>query len=139
LPGEIKKRLGEKNTDIINTLVTNIIINSYDRDEIFYSDDVAERVFKLKKFNIEKIYRNDKLKKKKEKLRTEFKFLLNKFLNDIKNVDVNSLIYKEWIFNRGTSKGKDYVNNNSPEQVVIDFIASMTDRYFYQACKKYKK
>lgn len=138
LPEEIKKRLGEKNTDIINTLVTNIITNSYDRDEIFYSDDVAERVFKLKNFNIEKIYRNDKLKKKKEKLRTEFNFLLNKFLNDIKNADVNSLIYKEWIFNRGTNKGKDYINNNSPEQVVIDFIASMTDRYFYQACKKYE-
>ena len=136
LPKEIKKSLGEKNTDIIDTLVKDIIINSYKRDEIFYSDDVAESMFRLKNFNIEKIYRNENLKRKKVKLKNEFNVLFDQFLNDIHYGNENSLIFKEWIFNRGANKGEIYMNQNTPEQVIIDFIASMTDRYFYHALKK---
>lgn len=139
LPEEVKRKLGESNTDIINSLVTDIIINSYNRDEIIYSSDIAERIFELKQFNVERIYKNPKLKAKKTKLRTSFKFLFNRFLNDINRRDEDSLIFKEWIFNRGKNKGKDYVNSNLSEQIVVDYIASMTDRYFNNAYIKYKK
>ncbi|MCJ7657433.1 MAG: HD domain-containing protein [Candidatus Atribacteria bacterium] len=139
LPEEIKRKLGESNTDIINSLVTDIIINSYNRDEIIYSSDIAEKIFKLKQFNIERIYKNPRLKTKKTKLRTSFKYLFDKFLNDIYRGDEDSLVFKEWIFNRGKSKGANYVNSNLPEQVVVDYIASMTDRYFDNTYIKYKK
>jgi len=139
LPEGIKRKLGESNTAIINSLVTDIIVNSYNRDEISYSSNIAERVFELKQFNAERIYRNPRLKAKKTKLRASFKYLYDKFLNDIRRSDKDSLIFKEWIFNRGKNKGADYVNSNLPEQVVVDYIASMTDRYFnntYIKCKK---
>ena len=123
----------------IYTLVRNVITNSYGEDEISYSDDIAESVFELKSFNTEEIYCNEKLKRKKEKLKSEFIFLFNKFFSDIKKSDANSLIYKEWIFNRGKNKGKKYLNDNSPEKIVIDFIASMTDRYFREACSEHKE
>jgi dGTPase len=139
LPEGIKRELGESNTDIINSLVTDIIINSHNRDEIIYSSDIAERVFELKQFNAERIYKNPRLKAKKTKLRASFKYLFDKFLNDINRGDKNSLIFKEWIFSRGNNKGADYVNSYLPEQVVIDYIASMTDRYFNNAYIKYKK
>ena len=139
LPEGVKKDLGESNTDIINSLVTDIIVNSYNRGEIIYSSDIAERVFELKQFNAERIYKNPRLKAKKTKLRASFKYLFNKFLNDISRGDEDSLVFKEWIFNRGKNKGADYVNSNLPEQVVIDYIASMTDRYFYNIYVKYKK
>ena len=139
LPEGIKKELGESNTDIINSLVTDIIINSYNRDEIIYSSNIAERVFELKQFNAERIYKNSRLKAKKTKLRASFKYLFNKFLNDINRGDEGSLVFKEWIFNRGKNKGADYVNSNLPEQVVVDYIASMTDRYFNNTYIKYKK
>lgn len=139
LPEGVKKDLGESNTDIINSLVTDIIINSYNRDEINYSSDIAERVFELKQFNTERIYKNPRLKAKKTKLRTSFKYLFDKFLNDISRGDEDSLVFKEWIFNRGKNGGADYVGNNLPEQVVIDYIASMTDRYFYNNYINYKK
>jgi len=131
LPEGIKEELGESNTDIINSLVTDIIINSNNRDELIYSSDIAERVFELKKFNAERIYKNPRLKAKKTKLKTAFNFLFEKFLSDLDRGNEDSLVFKEWIFNRGKNKGADYVGNNLPEQVVIDFIASMTDRYFY--------
>lgn len=139
LPEAVKKDLGESNTDIINSLVTDIIINSYNRDEISYSSNIAERLFELKKFNIERIYKNPKLKAKKTRFKTAFIYLFDKFLDDLKQGNEDSLIFKEWIFNRGKNKGADYVGKNLPEQVVIDYIASMTDRYFYNTFKKYRK
>jgi len=139
LPEGIKEDLGESNTDIINSLVTDIIINSYNRNEIIYSSDIAERVFELKQFNAERIYKNPRLKGKKTKLRAYFKCLFDKFLNDISRGDEDSLVFKEWIFNRGKKKGADYVDSCLPEQVVVDYIASMTDRYFNNTYIKYKK
>jgi dGTPase len=139
LPEGIKEELGESNTAIINSLVTDVIINSHNRDEMIYSSNIAERVFELKQFNAEKIYKNPRLKAKKTKLRASFKYLFDKFLNDISRGDEDSLVFKEWIFNRGKNKGADYVNSNLPEQVVVDYIASMTDRYFYNNYIKYKK
>ncbi len=139
LPEGVKKDLGESNTDIINSLVTDIIINSYNRGEINYSSDIAERIFELKQFNTEMIYKSIRLKGKKTKLRTAFKFLFEKFLSALNQGEEESLIFKEWIFNRGKNKGADYVNSNLPEQVVIDYIASMTDRYFNNIYVKHKK
>ncbi|MBA3063301.1 MAG: hypothetical protein FP833_10185 [Atribacteria sp.] len=43
------------------------------------------------------------------------------------------------MFNRGKNKGADYLNSNLAEQVVVDYIASMTDRYFNNTYIKYKK
>ena len=139
LPEGVKKELGESNTAIINSLVTDVIINSYNRDEIIYSSNIAERVFELKQFNAERIYKNPRLKVKKTELKASFKYLFNKFLNDISRGDEDSLVFKEWIFNRGKKKGADYVNSCLPEQVVVDYIASMTDRYFNNTYIKYKK
>ncbi|HAJ33468.1 MAG TPA: dGTP triphosphohydrolase [Candidatus Atribacteria bacterium] len=139
LPEGIKRELGGNNTAIINSLVTDIIINSYNRDEISYSSNIAERVFELKQFNTERIYKNPRLKAKKTRFKTAFTYLFDKFLDDLKKGNEDSFIFKEWIFNRGKNRGADYVGNNLPEQVVIDYIASMTDRYFYNNYIKYKK
>jgi dGTPase len=139
LPQGVKKELGESNTAIINSLVTDIIINSYHRDEIIYSSNIAERVFELKQFNVERIYQNSRLKAKKTKLKNAFRYLFDKFAEDLKKDKEDSLIFKEWIFNRGKNKGANYVNSNLSEQIVVDYIASMTDRYFYNTYIKYKK
>ena len=96
-------------------------------------------MFKLKSFNIEKIYRNKLVKRKKERLKLEFHFLFDHFLNEIHTGNENSIVFKEWIFNRGINKGEKYMMQNNPEQVVVDFIASMTDRYFSQAYHKYSR
>jgi len=135
LPKDIKLTLGDKNTDIINALVRDVIFNSSECDKIYYSDYIAEKMFKLKKFNMENIYQNKSLKRKKKRLINEFNLLFEQFLNDIKNGEEDSLVFKEWIYNRGANKGEKYLMHNRPEQVVIDFIASMTDRYFHKACK----
>lgn len=139
LPEIIRRELGETNTDIINSLVTDIIINSHNRDEMIYSSNIVERFFELKQFNTERIYKNSELKAEKTELETSFKYLFEKFLSDLIRGKEDSLIFKEWIFNRGKNKGADYVSSYLPEQIVVDYIASMTDRYFYNTYKKYNK
>lgn len=139
LPEIIRRELGETNTDIINSLVTDIIINSHNRDEMIYSSNIVERFFELKQFNTERIYKSSELKAEKTELETSFKYLFEKFLSDLIRGKKDSLIFKEWIFNRGKNKGADYVSSYLPEQIVVDYIASMTDRYFYNTYIKYKK
>ncbi len=139
LPAKIRRDLGERNRDIINSLVTDIIVHSYNQERISYSPEIAQSLFALKEFNAERIYKNPRLKAKKTRFKVAFEYLFHLFLEDIKRKNEDSLIFKEWIFNRGENKGAHYLKDNLPEQVVIDYIASMTDRYFYTTFKRYKR
>ncbi|MDD2352572.1 MAG: HD domain-containing protein [Atribacterota bacterium] len=133
LPEDIRDKLGDNNSDIIDTLVRDVIEQSYEKNEIMYSKDIAECVFLLKTFNFKHIYENKALKKEREKIRKAFFSLFDYFVNAIKEGKKESIVYREWIFNRGEDQGKEYLNTYSPEEVVVDYLASMTDRYFLNA------
>jgi len=133
LPEEIKEKLGDNNSDIINTLVHDVIKQSYGKNEISYSENIAECVFNLKTFNFKHIYENKILKKEREKIRKAFFILFDYFVKAMKNKQTDSIVYQEWIFNRGDDEGKKYLKDYSPEEVVVDYLASMTDRYFLDA------
>jgi dGTPase len=133
LPITIKELLGEDNSEIINTLVSDIIEQSYGKNEIRFSEKIAQSVFQLKKFNLTHIYENTILKQEREKIRKGFFYLFDHFLDELKNNRTDSIIYQEWVFNRGADNGEKYLNYNTPGEVVIDYLASMTDRYFLKA------
>lgn len=139
MPGKVKKTLGENNSEIINTLVQDIIFQSYGRNEIKYSPSIAQCVFQLKNFNLEVIYENKILKRERGKIREAFFFLFEHFRKDIKKGNYNSIVFQEWIWNRGEDRGSKYLSNYSPEEVVIDYLASMTDRYFLNAYTNLEK
>ncbi len=133
LPVKIREQLGDNNSEIINTLVLDIIKQSYGKNEIRLSEDTAECVFLLKKFNLHQIYENKLLKQEREKIRKAFLFLFDYFVQDVVEKRTHSIVFREWIFNRGEDKGSHYLSEYSPEEVVIDYLASMTDRYFLNA------
>ncbi len=139
MPGKVKKTLGENNSEIINTLVQDIIFQSYGRNEIKYSPSIAQCVFQLKNFNLEVIYENKILKRERGKIREAFFFLFEHFRKDIKKGNYNSIVFQEWIWNRGEDRGSKYLSDYSPEEVVIDYLASMTDRYFLNAYTNLEK
>ena len=58
--------------------------------------------------------------------------LFNKYLNDIETNNVDSDIYQTFL----NYKNENYLKNNSPKRIVIDFLAGMTDEYFIS---KYKE
>jgi dGTPase len=58
IPQNVKKALGKKNGEIINSLVVDIIDSSAGMDCITFSDSSYRLVQALKQFNYEKIYRH---------------------------------------------------------------------------------
>jgi dGTPase len=133
LPDGVRKTLGDSNSEIINTLVHDVIKQSFGKNEISYSEEVARHVFQLKTFNLQHIYENQSLKKERTKIRKAFFFLFDRFVQDIKEKKTDSIVFQEWIFNRGEDGGKVYLNDYSPQEIVVDYLASMTDRYFLNA------
>ena len=133
LPLKIRNTLGENNSEIINTLVHDVIERSYGMNKIGYSKKIADCVFQLKDFNLQHIYENQVLKQEREKIRRGFFYLFDHFVNAIKKGETESIVFQEWIFNRGDDQGRRYLLDYSPEEVVVDYLASMTDRYFLNA------
>ena len=134
LPKEITDIIGSTNKEIVNTLIIDIINNSIDKPYLKMSDNVFEALKKLKKFNYEKIYSKANTKEELAEYENMFESLFNHLLKDVKDNNTNSNIYKIFIKN----KNEKY-KQNTPERIVIDYIAGMTDDFFLKEYKKYEK
>lgn len=130
-----EQAFGKSNPEIINNLVVNIVENSYGKDCIVMDDEYYKAIKATKKENYEKIYFNEAVEKTyKESIGPMFHTMYDKLLVDAKNYDKNSIIYKHHIEfvkqNTITYGYEQYLDTTSPEQMVVDYIASMTDDYF---------
>ena len=133
IPPHIVKLLGNNNGQIIDTLVKDIVENSYEKNYIKMSDDISEALNELKKFNYKNIYLNDIIKNEMNKISYGFKILFETYLEDIeKNRRDNSNIFDHFL----SSKNEDYLGNTNIYEKVRDYIASMTDRYFKQELER---
>ena len=132
IPKEITEVLGRTNADIINTIVTDIIDNSLNKPYLKMSNEVYNALNTLKKFNYEHIYNQSMSTKDKEKYRLGMNKIYQKYLNDILQNNQESIIYKYCL----ESKEPHYLEKNSPQRVVIDFIAGMTDDLFLSEIEK---
>jgi dGTPase len=133
LPKDCTDYLGNSNGEIIDTLVKSVVVNSYDENHVSFDDETSEYLFKLKKFNYAHIYTNPDIKRAKFVIKNSIEFLFEIYLNDIKNENKDSLVFKQFL-NR---KHKSYHTKFSDEEKVRDFIATMTDRYFNEEVKKH--
>ena len=63
-----------------------------------------------------------------------FHLMYEQLLSDLKAGDTSSIIYKhhiDYVKENTATYGYDkYLNGTEPNQMVVDFIASMTDDYF---------
>lgn len=127
--------IGVINAEIINNLVVNIIENSYGKPYIKMDDKHFAALKKAKADNYELIYNNKKVSHTlNTTVKPMIKAVYEKLLNDLESKNTDSLIYKHHI---------DYVNKShysrvspyeseEPNQIVVDYIASMTDDYFIE-------
>ncbi len=134
IPDEIRSVLGNNNRDIINNLALDLIKNSRDVDEIRYSKEVGKALEKLKDFNYNRIYENPEIRNEEEKnkIKNMFNRIYYYFLKKLEMGDENSEIYKDHI----NLIGKKYLDNTPSEEIVIDYIAGMTDTYFLDIFKR---
>ena len=133
LPEEITKVLGNDNKDIINTIVKDIIDNSYNKPYITMSEEVFTAIGELKKFNSENIYSKSLTKEEIEYYRQGMNKIYNRYLSDITNSNTESIIYKLFL----NTQSAKYKEETPIKRQVIDFIAGMTDDLFHKEIERY--
>ena len=126
IPEHIRKTLGTKNREIVNTIITDIIKNSLEKPYIKLSEEVFKAIVDLKKFNNEHIYMLSMTDVERAYTKEKFYKVFEYFLKDVKRENKESRIYQNFL----NFKKEIYFQNTTEERRVIDFIAGMTDDYF---------
>lgn len=135
------ERIGTENAAIINNLTVDIIENSYGKDYILLSTEVYDDLKNAKKENYDVIYMNKTINKQyNEIIQPMFVEMYYMLLDDVRKGRKDSFIYKhhiEYISKKMAfyNKGADYLSEE-PNQIVVDYIASMTDDYFIALYEK---
>ena len=127
--------IGADNAPMINNLTVDIIENSYRKDYISLSEKGYKGLKTAKKENYEKIYKDEKINKQyDEQIQPMIEELYKKLLEGITNHDYSSIIYKYYLNDLPSYQKKDYLKQE-PNQIVVDYIAGMTDDYFIDLYK----
>lgn len=127
--------IGTYNAEIINNLIVNIIENSYGAPYIKMDAEHFEALKKAKSDNYELIYKNDIVKSEMESaVKPMMSQLYEKLLNDLINENKASPIFTHHIayINKAHYKRETPYEQTEPNQIVVDYIASMTDDYFVE-------
>ncbi len=129
-----ENEIGRHNATIIHNLVVNIVENSYGKDYIRLDDAHYNALKASKNDNYEIIYMNHKIADiYTAKIQPMFEKIYKRLLSDLKKGAKSSPVFKhhiDFINNANRFKGFKYAENNSPDDIVTDYIASMTDDYF---------
>lgn len=125
--------IGTYNAEIINNLIVNIIENSYGKPYIKLDSEHFNALKKAKADNYELIYKNDLVKAELgNTVKPMMGEMYKKLLLDLQNDNKNSPIFTHHIsyVNKAFYTHKTPYTETEPNQIVVDYIASMTDDYF---------
>ncbi len=125
LPKEVSQVLGKENSKIINSLVTDLLNNSYEKDHLSFSQEVFTALNTMMKFNYEMIYNNPKKNSQDLKIEKMFELVLGTYLNDLETKQGNSKIYN-WAVN---AFRRNYFNKTPKPRIVVDYVSGMTDDF----------
>ncbi len=115
LPRDCIKILGNTHGSRINTMITDIVNTSFDKDSISMSKEIGSLTEKLRQFMFDHVYENSSAKTEDEKAKYIIKELYNYYL---KKPDKLPLEYQSY----------DYIDSTIEDRI-CDYIAGMTDRY----------
>lgn len=133
LPIDSVHKLGSTNDEILSTLITNVIYNSFDKDYVAFDKETSDALYELKRFNYKKIYNHPWIKKEKFTIRRGMTILFDKYMVDLEKKHVDSKIFNHFL----NHKSEQYLKDTNDVEKVRDFIATMTDRYFNQELEDY--
>ena len=125
--------LGNINAEIINNLSVNIIENSYGKNYIKLSAEYFKALQEMKNDNYVHLYNNKEVENvMANKIAPAFEKLYDKLLVDLLNSKKSSPIFTSHIdyINKPYIKRTHNYLDEEPNQIVVDFIASMTDDFF---------
>ncbi len=124
--------IGNVNSEIINNLVVNIIENSYGKPYIKLDEEHFTAVQSYKRDNYAMIYRSEPGRAILEKTaRPMMEDIYEQLLDDLIHGRKYSPIFRHHIDYVNQTRYERHVpyENTEPNQIVVDYIASMTDDY----------
>lgn len=144
LPAHIEKKLGNKNGDIINHLVLDLIQTSKDLNEIKFSDEYYELMKDLKAFNYSNIYNHPQMLEYRVYCKNIIKTLFHHFHELIIRYGKDHEKYSfsnlkiDRTFGIYFERMQNYMKNFkcSNEEIITYYIAGMTDQYAMDAMKQ---
>lgn len=133
IPAKISSVLGNNNRDIVNSIIVNIVENSYGKNKIVLSENVFKAMNELMEFNYKHIYNLANTKENLNFYKVCINSVYDYFLNDLQNDNKESKIFKVFL-----NKMNDGYLSNNYSKIVIDFIAGMTDEYLLKTYNEIK-
>ncbi len=131
--------IGSINAEIINNVSVNIIKNSYMKNYIKLDDEYFSALSNLKRQNYERIYNEDQVSKSRNAvIKQMMQKLYDKLKEDLIKENRSSPIFTHhigYIFKSYYKRKNDYLKEDK-DQIVVDYIASMTDDYFIELYNK---
>lgn len=127
--------IGTYNAEIINNLIVNIVENSYGKPYIKMDAEHFEALKKAKNDNYELIYANNKVKEDMfSVVKPMMSEVYERLLEDLIAKRKDSPIFTHHIayVNKAHYERKQPYEGTKPNQIVVDYIASMTDDYFIE-------
>jgi len=124
IPADVCEILGNSNKQIVNSLVLDIINNSYGKGYIAFSKDVFKALDNLKKWNYANIYNNPKKMSEDDKIQMMFNHVLNSISSENLNGNIK-LQYEKW----KSEQNEEYFKENGPARIAADYISGMTDDF----------
>ena len=114
LPKEVLEVLGKTSRQRINKMISSVYETSLDKNFVKVSSDVDSAMTKLREFMFDNVYMMPKAKQEEERAGNMFSAMCNYFTN-----------YPEKLPNYY----KTLLEKYSLDEVICDYISSMTDRY----------
>lgn len=142
IPEYPRKIIGDNNSKIVDTLIKDVIINSFDKPYLSFSKDIFEALMELKDWNYEKIYNSEKANVNYDKIEKLCIRLYYFYLEKLSEVNVkeelkkNTITSSERILYHFVNKMMERPDENI-KRVIIDYIAGQTDKFFLNECELY--
>lgn len=153
LPLDVVKRLGTSSGDMMNSLIMDLLIHSYGKDTITYSEEVSSILIDFKKKFLYPKYaivnswvdsdaHDPRMLGSRGKIFKRTKYLFDKFLKALKDPGSypNSPIIKNYMDGRDLhsylNKLRERHGESAVVQIVVDYVAGFTDRYFFEESDK---
>ena len=133
--------IGNRNAEIINNLIVSIVENSYGKPYLSMDEECFKAFSNAKRENYASIYQiKDVSKLYEEQIKPMFEELYLALLKDAVSHNENSYLYTHHIknveFNTRFYQREIPYRDSEPDDLVTDYIASMTDDYFVDLYKE---
>ena len=142
IPENVTKVLGNNNSEIVNTLILDVIDQSFGKDYLCFSEEVFNSLLELKKWSILNIYESKEATINEDILEICFNKLFEIYLDKLSKLDYkNKIQIKEddttsdtVLYEFINERSSKYLEETDIKRIVIDYMAGQTDKFFLKEC-----